>query len=92
MYMLPGHRARHSSDVGHGHGARWVPGWGIPGGYQGCYTGYYPAARKEVLQPAKRARKPCRGWSGGLQGRVRPSLMTTHSGTLQVPTGPASLS
>ena len=46
------------------------------GGYQGGYTGwvqgglyrvYYPAAAQGGPETAKRARKPCRGWSGGLR-------------------------
>ena len=45
----------------------------VQDGYRGGYTGWvyrgstYPAStpREEDPVPAKRARKPCRGWSGG---------------------------
>ena len=67
---------------------------GIPGVYQGGYTGwvvggaipgYYPAARGEVLRPAERARRPCRGRSGGSQELGRTGRL---DGLLTHPAGP----
>ena len=49
---------------------RVYQGWGIPGGYQEGYTGTPSTLLEEVPEPAERARRPCRGRSGGFWGRA----------------------
>ena len=84
--------------LGHVGGMQWVPGTGVRAGYgtgvgiRVGYTGYYPSARKEVLDTAKRARK-------ALQG---PGVVVSRTGCVRAlrpptpdhkgPPGPASLS
>ena len=50
----------------------WVTRVGIPGWVrEGVLPGYYPAARGGVLNQRSGPRKPCRGWSGWVQGSGR---------------------
>ena len=85
--------------------AGWVLGTGIPGGSQGCYTGYYPAAKGPTAskpQTAKRAPDDPAGVGSGWSGVQRPRVPHTRVGNPRLPgpptpapvglPGPASLS
>ena len=68
---------------------------GIPGGYSGwvprrAIPGVLPSCSRRSQEPAERARKACRAWSGGFLG---PGVLGTAAGTgydppLRGPVGP----
>ena len=66
-------------------------GWVYQGGYRrGVLPGYYPAVRGEVPEPAKRARKPCKGWSGGFWELGRTRYGAAAGTVMYHPAGPVS--
>ena len=87
--MLPGSHHERASRCQVG-GCTWggtrmgYNGWVIGG----VYRVPSHAARGEVLMTAKRARKPCRGWSGGHEELGRPSSPGTTLRARSVPCRP----
>ena len=68
MYMPAVHYQHSTCSVGRVYGHGWVYGvWGL-GGYREGIPVHPASCSRRSQETAERARKPCRGWSGGLLG------------------------